>query len=246
MKASLFITCLADTFFPEVGEAMYHLLKRHGVTLDFPEGQTCCGQPAWNSGHHDEARALANHFLNTFERSEYIITPSGSCGGMIRYYYPQMFKDDKAAFKRACAISERVYEFSEFMVKVLGVKDVGARVKARAVYHTSCHMSRELGVTEEPLEMLRHVRDLELVDMPRPDLCCGFGGAFSVKLPEISTAMADEKCGYIAATKADLLVGSDAGCLMQLAGRMERVGMPVRAVHLAQLLWEGVQNRATV
>lgn len=243
IQVSLFVTCLTDTFFPEVGEAVFHLLSREGVRVDFPDGQTCCGQPAWNSGHHDEARALAEHFLNTFEHSQYIVTPSGSCAGMVRYYYPQMFKHDRAAFARASAICDRVYEFSEFMVKVLGVRDVGARVKGRAVYHTSCHMSRELGVKEEPLELLRHVRDLELVEMPRADLCCGFGGAFSVKLPEISTAMADEKCGHVATTKADLLVSSDGGCLMQLGGRMERVGMPVRPVHLAQLLWEGVANR---
>jgi L-lactate dehydrogenase complex protein LldE len=243
VQVSLFVTCLTDTFFPEVGEAVVQLLRRAGVRVDFPEAQTCCGQPAWNSGHHVEARALAAHFLDTFENSEYIVTPSGSCGGMVRYYYPQMFRHDPNAFARATAISERVYEFSEFMVKVLGVRDVGARLKARAVYHSSCHMSRELDVKEEPLELLRHVRDLELVEMPRADLCCGFGGAFSVKLPEISTAMADEKCGHVDTTKADLLVSSDGGCLMQLGGRMERVGMNVRPIHLAQLLWEGVQGR---
>lgn len=243
MKVSLFVTCLTDTFFPDVGEAVVHLLRRHGASVDFPMAQTCCGQPAWNSGHHAEARALADHFIDTFAASEYIVTPSGSCAGMIRYYYPEIYRQDGAAYERAVAVTARVYEFSEFMVKVLGVQDVGARYRSRAVYHASCHMSRELGVTDEPLTLLRHVRDLDLVEMPRADLCCGFGGAFSVKLPEISTAMADEKCGHVASTGAELLVGSDGGCLMQLAGRMERLGMPVRTMHLAELLWKGVQQR---
>lgn len=242
MNVSLFVTCLTDMFFPEVGEAVVGLLRRQGVSVDFPTAQTCCGQPAWNSGHHAEARALAAHFIDTFEASEYILTPSGSCAAMVRYYYPQIFQWDDKAAKRARAVVDRVYEFSEFFVKVLGVSDVGARFPARAVYHPSCHMSRELGVRDEPLTMLQHVRGLELVEMPRPDLCCGFGGAFAVKLPEISTAMADEKCGHVAATRADVLVGADGGCLMQLGGRMGRIGMPVRAMHLAELLWEGVQR----
>lgn len=243
MRVSLFITCLTDLFFPEAGEAVVGLLRRHGVGVDFPQRQTCCGQPAWNSGHREEARALAEHFIDTFEASEYIATPSGSCAAMVRAYYPQLFIDDPAAYQRVTAVTERVYEFSQFMVNVLGVSDVGARYKAKAVYHSSCHMSRELGVTDEPLTMLGQVRDLELVAMPRADLCCGFGGAFSVKLPEISTAMADEKCGHIASTGASLLVASDGGCLMQLGGRMERVGMEVRSIHLAELLWQGVQGR---
>lgn len=243
MKVSLFVTCLTDMFFPEVGVAVVNLLQRQGVEVEFPEAQTCCGQPAWNSGYQQEARALAAHFLDTFEGSEYVVTPSGSCAAMVRSYYPQVFQGDPVQYRRACALSERVYEFSQFLVTVLGVRDVGARFPARAVYHSSCHMTRELGVRDEPLELLQHVRELELVEMPRADLCCGFGGAFAVKLPEISTAMADEKCGHIASTRADLLVGSDGGCLMQLGGRMDRVGMPVRSLHLAQLLWEGVQSR---
>ncbi|HEY3365397.1 MAG TPA: (Fe-S)-binding protein [Symbiobacteriaceae bacterium] len=242
MKVSLFVTCLADHFFPEVGEAVVHLLRRHGVSVDFPAGQTCCGQPAWNTGEQETARAMAAHYIRTFENSEYVVMPSGSCGGHIRYYYPQMFKDDKAMFAKAVAVSEKSYEFTEFMVKVLGVTDVGARFKAKATYHSSCHMTRELGVRDEPLAMLRAVRDLELVDMPRADLCCGFGGAFSVKMPEISTAMADEKLGHVASTKADVLVGADGACLMHMAGRAERIGMNVRTMHIAQLLWEGVQK----
>lgn len=242
MRVSLFVTCLADHFYPEVGEAMVRLLRRQGVAVDFPPDQTCCGQPSWNMGHQDEARAFARHYMKTFARSEYVVMPSGSCAGHVRYFYPKMFQEDPALYREACAIADRTFEFTQFMVNVLGVRDVGARFKAKAVYHNNCHMSRELGVREEPLEMLRHVRDLELVEMPRADLCCGFGGAFSVKMPEVSTAMADEKLGFIASTKADLLVSCDGGCLMHLGGRMEKVGMKMRTMHLAELLWEGVQS----
>jgi len=238
MRVSLFVTCLTDLFFPATGEAVVRLLRRLGVEVDFPAAQTCCGQPAWNSGHHPEARRLAEHFLATFRDSEHIVTPSGSCAGMVRYYYPQLFAGDPAVRE----VASRVYELSEFLVKVLGVRDVGARFPARAVYHSSCHMTRELGVREEPLELLRHVRGLELVDVPRPDLCCGFGGAFSVKLPEVSTAMADEKCGYLGAAQPDLLIGSDGGCLMQLGGRLDRLRLPIRTMHLAEVLWEGVSR----
>lgn len=242
MRASLFITCLADHFRPEIGEAVVHLLRRHGVEVDFPAGQTCCGQPSWNTGHLDDARDFARHYIKTFAKSEYIIQPSGSCAGHVRYFYPQMFEDDPAMQKEAIAIGERTYEFTQFMVQVLGVKDVGARYKGKAVFHNNCHMQRELKVKEEPLEMLRHVRDLELLDLPRPDLCCGFGGAFSIKEPEISTAMADDKVNYVVETGADLLVSSDLGCLMHQGGRIEKRGLAIRPIHVAELLWEGVQN----
>jgi L-lactate dehydrogenase complex protein LldE len=242
LKVSLFITCLADHFYPEVGEAVVHLLRRYGCEVDFPSGQTCCGQPAWNTGLQDDARAFARNYMDVFDKSEYIVMPSGSCAGHVRYFYPQMFKDDKDMFKRASAIADRTFEFSEFLVKVLGVKDVGATYKAKAVYHNNCHMNRELGVREEPLELLRNVRGLELVENPRPDLCCGFGGAFSVKMPEISTAMADEKLGTFSGTGADLIISADGGCLMHMGGRAQRQGLKLRTIHLAQLLWEGVQN----
>ena len=243
MKVSLFITCLADHFYPEVGEAVVHLLRRHGVTVDFPPNQTCCGQPAWNTGHEDEAKAFARQYIETFEHSEYVVMPSGSCAGHVRYFYPHMFKADKEMFQRASAVAAKTYEFSEFMVKVLGVKDVGARFPAKVVFHNNCHMQRELGVMEEPLELLRHVRGLELIENPRVDLCCGFGGAFSIKMPEVSTAMADERLGIYTATKADYIVSCDGGCLMHMGGRAERTGLPIKTIHLAELLWQGVQNQ---
>lgn len=242
MKVSLFVTCLADHFYPQVGEAVVHLLGRHGVEVDFPADQTCCGQPAWNTGHLDDARTFARNYMKTFAKSEYIIQPSGSCAGHVRYFYPKMFEHDEQLHREALAIAERTYEFSQFMVQVLGIRDLGARYQAKAVFHNNCHMQRELGVREEPLELLRHVRDLELLDMPRPDLCCGFGGAFSVKEAAISTAMADEKLRLIASTGADTIVSCDGGCLMHQGGRAEKIGMKIRTMHLAELLWEGVQH----
>lgn len=242
MKVSLFITCLADHFAPQVGEAVYRLLRRHGVEVDFPEGQTCCGQPSWNTGHLDDARDFARLYMKAFAKSEYIIQPSGSCAGHVRYFYPEMFPEGSRERQEAIAIGRRTYEFTEFMVRVLGVKDVGARFPGKAVFHNNCHMQRELKVQEEPLEMLRCVRDLEILELPRPDLCCGFGGAFSIKQPEISTAMADDKVDAIAATGANLIVSSDLGCLMHQGGRIEKRGLPIRTLHIAELLWEGVQQ----
>lgn len=243
MKASLFITCLGDMLFPEVGEAMVHLLRRQGVTLDFPPGQTCCGQPAWNMGHQEEAKEMARQWINTFERSEYIVSPSGSCVGHVRHFYPQMFENEPEMYKKAKSVAERTFEFTQFFVNVLGVTDVGARYKARAVFHSSCHMTRELGVRDEPFEMLKQVRDLDLVEMPRKDLCCGFGGGFSVKIPELSTEMVDQKIKYIQSTNADLLLGADGACLMNIAGRMERLGINnIKVMHIAELLWKGVKQ----
>lgn len=236
MKVSLFITCLSDLFFPNTGEAMVGLLRRHGVQVEFPPGQTCCGQPAFNGGFHTEARQMATQWVKAFAGAEYIVTPSGSCAAMVRNYYPELLPEAKV-------VSERTYEFSQFMVDVLGVEDVGARFPARVAYHHSCHMMRELNLTRQPLTLLRHVRELELVEVPRQELCCGFGGSFSVKMPEISEAMVCDKVAAVASTGADILVSSDNSCLMNIGGRISREQRPIRVMHLADLLWEGVQSR---
>ncbi len=240
MRVSLFITCLADQLFPEVGMATVRLLRHLGVQVDFPEGQTCCGQAMWNSGFHAEAKALARTHLAAFADSECIVAPSGSCAGMVRGHYAELFREEPALLERARQVAARTYELSEFLVEVLGVEDLGAAYRGRAVYHNGCHMARVLGVTEPPLRLLRRVRGLELAEMARQDLCCGFGGTFSIKQPEISVAMADEKIEHLHATGADLLVGTDAACLMQLEGRLRRLGSRVRVLHLANLLAEGV------
>ena len=243
MKVSIFITCLSDAIYPRVGEAMARLLARYGVKLHFPEAQTCCGQPAFNSGYWDEARASAKTLLDAFEDSDFVVSPSGSCTGMIHHYYPQLFKDDPVMRKRAEAFIAKTYEFSQFLVGVLGVTDVGAYFPHKVTYHPSCHGSRLLGIKEEPRTLLANVKGLEFVDLPFAEDCCGFGGTFAIKMPEISGAMVEEKVDHVLETEAEVLVGMDMGCLMNISGRLSRQGKPVRAMHIAELLYEGVKQQ---
>jgi L-lactate dehydrogenase complex protein LldE len=220
--------------------SMVRVLRRLGIELAYPEGQTCCGQPAFNSGFFDQARGVARHFLDVFEKErwDYIVCPSGSCTTMVSHYYPFIF-EDRSEERRAEALGHRVREFSDFLVNVLGVKDLGARYEGKAVFHCGCHQRRELGVLEEPRELLRNVQGLELVDWENEELCCGFGGTFAVKMPDISTAMADEKIGALENSGADTLISGDSSCLMHLSGRLERLGHGTRVCHLAQILDPG-------
>ncbi|UOF92184.1 (Fe-S)-binding protein [Fodinisporobacter ferrooxydans] len=240
MKASLFITCLVDNFFPQVGEAMVRILHKYGVDVDFPENQTCCGQPAFNSGYVDEARAVAKNMLDAFEHSDYVISPSGSCTGMVHHYYPELFKDDPVLAKKAQQLVEKTYEFSQFLVNVLGVKDVGAVFPHTVTYHPSCHASRLLGIKDEPLILLEQVKDLNRIELPQANDCCGFGGTFAVKMHEISEAMVTEKAEHVLETGAEILVGTDMGCLMNIGGRLRHQGKQVRVMHLIELLYEGM------
>lgn len=236
IKASLFITCLIDQFFPQVGESMVRVLRRLGVQLDFPFDQTCCGQPAFNSGFHSEARTLAERFINIFQASEYIVAPSGSCTSMVRVFYPELFKDDHDRRKRAESLASRTYEFSEFLVNVLGVEDVGAVYRGRVALHQSCHLLRELNVRSEPQRLLKAVKGIQLVEMERADMCCGFGGLFAIKYPHISGGILQEKIDCIKKCGADIVVASDVGCLMHIAGGLSRQGIPVRTMHIAEIL----------
>ncbi|MBX6352627.1 MAG: (Fe-S)-binding protein [Thermoflavifilum sp.] len=242
MRAAIFATCLMDNFFPDVGEAMVRILHRLGVETYLPEGQTCCGQPAYNSGYWPEAQAVAQTLLENCEDADYVVTPSGSCAGMIHHDYRRLFASSPAALAKAEALASKTYEFSQFLVRVLGVTDLGAEYPARVTYHPSCHGMRLLGVRDEPELLLRAVRGLELVELPHAQDCCGFGGTFSVKLGEISTAMVDEKADHVLETDAPILVGTDMGCLMNIGGRLRRRGAPVRVMHLAELLWAGMQK----
>ncbi len=244
MKASIFISCIVDMFYPEVGESMVRVLRSQGVELDFPRGQICCGQPAWNTGFVTESMEVAASLVQAFSGTDHpIITPSGSCATFIRSHYDELFSEHPTLRDEAATFSRRVYEFSEFLVHVLGIEDIGAEFPARATYHTSCHMSRELGLWDEPKALLRHVRGLELVDLPREDECCGFGGTFAVKMEGISSAMVDAKVQAVVETGADLLIGSDMACLMNIGGRMKRLGKPVRVMHVAQVLDEGLTRK---
>ncbi|MCZ8513496.1 (Fe-S)-binding protein [Paenibacillus filicis] len=242
MRVSLFITCLADLMYPEVGESVVRLLNRYGCEVDFPELQTCCGQPAYNSGYQDEAREVARNLIRAFEHSEYVVSPSGSCTGMVHHYYPQLFENEPEWKANAERLIEKTYEFSQFLVNVLGIKDLGAVFPEKITYHPSCHAMRLLGVKEEPGQLLSHVEGLELVELPKKEDCCGFGGTFAVKMADMSEAMVCEKAANVCATNARVLVGTDMGCLMNIGGRLNKENKPVRVMHLAQLLEEGVKN----
>ncbi|HEV8062984.1 MAG TPA: (Fe-S)-binding protein [Gemmataceae bacterium] len=235
MHVSLMITCLGDGFFPDVGVATVRLLRRLGVVVDFPEEQTCCGQPFFNSGYHHDARLLAIHLLKAFDNDKPIVVPSGSCAAMVKLEYPTLFKDDPPMLARIQALAARTFELSDFLVNVLKVEDVGARFPARAAYHMACHL-RGLGLMTEPERLLRQVRDLTLVPLERFDECCGFGGSFSVRYPAISGAMVQDKAGFVTKSGADTLVATDAGCLMNIAGCLRRREAGVRVVHLAEVL----------
>jgi L-lactate dehydrogenase complex protein LldE len=235
LRVSLLITCLGDALFPDVGVATVRLLRRLGVTVDFPEAQTCCGQPHFNSGYHAEARELARHTLRTFDNGQAVVVPSGSCAAMVKLEYPELFHDDPAWGPRAADLARRTHELSDFLVNVLGVEDVGARFEGRVTYHMACHL-RGLGLLTEPERLLRRVRGLEYVKLERADECCGFGGSFSVRYPGISGAMVQDKASFIEKAGVDAVVATDAGCLMNVAGCLRRRGSRVRALHLAEVL----------
>ena len=235
-RVALFITCLGDQFFPQVGECAVRVLRRLGVEVTFNPAQTCCGQPAFNTGYRQEAREVAARVLDLFDDADYVVAPSGSCATMVRVFYPELFSDHAERLKKAERLRERFFEFSEFLVKVLKVEDVGASFHARVTYHDSCHLLRELGIADEPRKLIRAVRGIELVEMQDYRLCCGFGGTFSIKFPEVSVSMGEDKLRAAADAGAELLVANDSGCLMHLAGVIHRQALPVKTMHLAELL----------
>jgi L-lactate dehydrogenase complex protein LldE len=229
------VTCLGDALFPEVGVATVRLLRRLGVEVDFPSAQTCCGQPHFNSGYHDMARDLARHTIRAFASGQTVVTPSGSCAAMVKLEYPQLFQDDPDGRRRAEDLARRTHELSDYLVNVLRVEEVGARFEGRVTYHVACHL-RGLGLLTEPERLLRKVRGLELVPLERCDECCGFGGSFAVRFPQISGAMVQDKAAFIEKTGAGAVVATDAGCLMNIGGCLHRRQCPVRALHLAEVL----------
>ncbi|MFZ5856631.1 MAG: (Fe-S)-binding protein [Chloroflexota bacterium] len=233
----LFVTCLVDTFYPEVGEAIVDVLSRLGVTVEFAPDQTCCGQPAFNAGLRSDARQMAEHMIEVFENAPgEIISPSGSCVHMMRVNYPELFADDPKWLARAQSLAARTFEFSEYLVDKLGVTDVGARWDGTLTYHPSCHLSRGLGVDRQPRALLAAVKGAQIVELPHADECCGFGGIFSVTHPEVSKEMLLNKIGNLEKSGAPTLVIPDAGCLMHIAGGLHRMGKGQRAVHLAEVL----------
>ena len=240
MRVSIFVTCLVDHLFPRAGEAMVETLRRLGCEVAFNPAQTCCGQPAFNTGYRSEARAMAEHFVEVFEheRADFIVAPSGSCTAMVRNFYAELFhaEGDEHWRARLETVRPRLREFSEFIVRELGVEDVGARFEGRVTYHDACHLLRELKVSDEPRRLIRAVRGVEFVEMDSPDACCGFGGTFSVKYAEISDAILREKLARVERSGAQYVVAGDASCLMQIAGGLSRAGSTIKTMHLAELL----------
>ena len=232
------ITCLGDALYPRVGVAAVQVLRDLGVAVDFPAGQTCCGQPAYNSGFRDSARSTARAFLRAFAGSENVVSISGSCAAMVRDGFPDLFAGE-AEEADAKALAARTYEFSAFLVDVLGVEELPVTWYGRATLHHSCHTRRLLGVVEQPERLLGMIDGLEYVPLPGAEQCCGFGGTFAVKMPHISTAMVDEKVDHILETGADVVVGLDASCLMNIEGRLRRRGSRLEVRHLAEVLAAG-------
>ncbi|HZE73199.1 MAG TPA: (Fe-S)-binding protein [Pyrinomonadaceae bacterium] len=237
MRVSLFITCLVDQLWSAIGVSTVEVLRRVGCEVQFDERQTCCGQPAFNTGYRSEARQLAERFVRTFEESdaEFIVSPSGSCTAMV-HHFAELFADEPDWRRRAEAVAKRTYELSSFLVGVLKVEDVGARWKGRVTWHDACHGLRDLNLKSEPRRLISKVRGAEFVELRNAEACCGFGGTFSVKYPEISVAILDEKIEAIEQAKVQAVVAADASCLMQIGGRLSRKGSNVRVMHLAELL----------
>lgn len=235
MRITLFIPCFVDQLFPQAGMAMVSVLERLGHQVEFAERAVCCGQPPFNSGYWDEARSVAGRIIEVLQTAEHVVIGSGSCGAMLRNFYPELFHGHPLE-NQAHDLSARTFEFSEFLVKKLGLTDVGARFDASVTFHDGCHGLRELNIKNEPRQLLQNVRGLTLVEMTDGETCCGFGGTFAVKFPMISTAMGENKCNNVLATNADYLVSNDLSCLMHLQGLANKRGQKFQTLHLAEVL----------
>ncbi|AQP54499.1 hypothetical protein CBF34_01555 [Vagococcus penaei] len=235
MKVSIFTSCVVDLMFPDVGIAMVEVLERLGCETDLPDKQVCCGQPTFNSGYEKRSYATLKNQIDAFEGAEYVVGGAGSCVGMLREY-PELLKDDPEYYEKAVALANKTYEFSQFIYRVLGVKDVGACLEGKATYHRSCHMTRILGEREAPFVLLDYVEGLEMIPLPHINNCCGFGGTFSVKMPEISEEMVTEKMHDVLDTGAEILISADMGCLMNIGGKFNRDGHPIKIMHIAEVL----------
>ncbi|HEX3673847.1 MAG TPA: (Fe-S)-binding protein [Rhizomicrobium sp.] len=235
-RVGLFVTCLVDLVRPQVGFAAVKLLEESGCTVEVPPAQTCCGQPAWNAGANAHAAAIARQVIDAFEGFDFVVAPSGSCAGMLRKHYPEVLADDPVYRPRARALATKSHELISFLVRERKMERVAASCPVRACYHDSCSSLREMGVKDEPRQLLGSVDGLSLTELKEPQICCGFGGLFSIKYPEISERMADDKIADARATGADTVIGGDLGCLLHLAGRMERQGNALHVRHVAEVL----------
>jgi L-lactate dehydrogenase complex protein LldE len=242
-SVQLFVTCLVDQFYPDVGFAVVEILEKLGLTVEFPQGQTCCGQPAFNGGFWDDARAMARHTIDILSRSEApVVIPSGSCGDMIIHHYPEILAGDPVYASQATELAGRTYEFTQFLVDELGVTDLGAHASGCLAYHASCHGLRGLGIDEQPRRLLENVTGIERKQLAGADECCGFGGLFAVKMGDISGAIMQRKLDNIEASGADTIVGTDVSCLMHISGGLHRRGSKVRVKHVAEVLNSGSEG----
>jgi L-lactate dehydrogenase complex protein LldE len=235
-RVALFVTCLVDLFRPAVGFAAVKLLEDAGCRVEVPRGQTCCGQPAYNQGDRSDAVEIAKRTIDALSGYDYVVVPSGSCAGMLKVHYPELFDDRSPHAEKASDLAARTWELTSFLVDVRGVGSLDGQLPVRATYHDACSGLRELGVKGQPRHLLQSVRGLELAELAGAEVCCGFGGTFCVKYPAISTKMVDDKIAAIEATGADLVLAGDLGCLMNIAGRLHRLGSQVQARHVAEVL----------
>ena len=235
-RVALLVTCLVDLFRPSVGFAAVALLERAGCTVEVPRAQTCCGQPAYNSGDRGDAKTIARQVIAAFAGYDYVVAPSGSCAGMLKVHYPELFADEPAMRAQAEELASRTHELVAFLVDVRGMTEVAARWDKSATYHDACSGLRELGIKAQPRRLLGSVAGLSLGELPGAEICCGFGGTFCVKYPQISDKMVTDKAADIAATGADAVLAGDLGCLLNIAGKMSRLGLKVEARHVAEVL----------
>jgi L-lactate dehydrogenase complex protein LldE len=236
VRVALLVTCLVDLFRPSIGFAAVKLLEEAGCSVEVPRAQTCCGQPAYNSGDKADAKTIARQVITAFAGYDYVVAPSGSCAGMVRVHYPELFADEPAMWEQVEDLASRTYELVSFLTDVRGMSAVTARGAQRVTYHDSCSGLRELGVKRQPRELLDSVEGLSLTELPGAEICCGFGGTFAVKYPDISEKMASDKVADIAATGADCVLAGDLGCLLQIAGKLSRAGCRVETRHVAEVL----------
>lgn len=238
MKVSLFIPCTVDLMMPEIGVAVYKLLSRLGIEPVYHANQTCCGQPLFNAGYREQAKRAAKHFIEVFGEDDMIVSPSGSCVSMVKHHYPELLSEETSWHNRACELSFRMVEFSQFVVDILRVTGLGASFSGKVTYHESCHIFRALGISCQPRKLIAAVKGIQLVEMQNATACCGFGGEFSVGFPEISEAIVKDKTENFINTGADLLVLNEPGCLLNINGYLHRNHPQKRAIHLASFLYE--------
>ncbi len=246
-RVSLFVTCIVDMIYPQTGMSTVDVLERLGIPVDFPEAQTCCGQMGFNAGYRDDAKAVAKHFLNAFRNAEVIVTPSGSCASMVRHFYTELFEDDPKWYDRAVYAASITWELTEYLVDGLGITDVGAALErpVTVALHDACHGLRSLNLQKQPRVLLSNVKGLTITELPGADQCCGFGGLFAIKMPDISGAMLNDKIKNIATSPASTIVTCDASCLTQINGGLSRQGCPQRTVHIADVLAGRIEPNGT-